>query len=180
VFDDVGGLWFTDHGKGRHASVDRGGLYYLPPEGDEVQEIAFPLLGPNGVGLSPDNRRVYVAETFTGRVWAWHLEAPGLVRPDAGSLAVRHGGICLVATPFSFDSLAVEEDGRIVVGAIGDGLVAVTPNGLEVDVHPIPGDITTNIAFGGADRRRAVITLSRSGQLVETTWPRPGLALNRP
>ena len=180
VFDEVGGLWFTDHGKGRHASVDRGGLYYLPPGGDEVQEIAFPLLGPNGVGLSPDNRRVYVAETFTGRLWAWELEAPGIVRPDAGSLAVRHGGVCLVATPFSFDSLAVEEDGRIVIGAIGDGLVAVTPNGLEVDVHPIPGDITTNIAFGGVDRRRAVITLSRSGQLVETTWPRPGLALNLP
>ena len=43
------------------------------------------------------------------------------MRPDAGSLAVRHGGTCVVATPFSFDSLAVEEDGRIVIGAIGDG-----------------------------------------------------------
>ena len=176
VFDEVGGLWFTDHGKGRHASVDRGGLYYLPPGGDEVQEIAFPLLGPNGVGLSPDNRRVYVAETHTGRLWAWALEAPGVVRPDAGSLAIRHGGVCVAATPFSFDSLAVEEDGRIAIGAIGDGIVVVTPDGAEIDVHPIPGDVTTNIAFGGADRRRAVITLSRSGRLVEATWPRPGLA----
>lgn len=180
VFDEVGGLWFTDHGKGRHASVDRGGLYYLPPAGDAVQEIAFPLLGPNGVGLSPDNRRVYVAETHTGRIWAWALESPGVVRPEAGSLAIRHGGVCVAATPFSFDSLAVEEDGRIAIGAIADGIVVVTPDGAEIDVHPIPGDITTNIAFGGSGHRRAVISLSRSGRLVDAVWPRPGLALNVP
>src|SRR5262249_13299957 len=68
VVDEAGGVWFTDHGKGRRASVDRGGLYYIPPGGAPVVEKAFPLLGPNGVGLSPDGRRVYVAETHTGRL----------------------------------------------------------------------------------------------------------------
>jgi gluconolactonase len=178
VIDEAGGVWFTDHGKGRRASVDRGGLYYIPPSGAAVIEKAFPLLGPNGVGLSPDGRRVYVAETHTGRLWAWDLEAPGQIRPATGSLAIRHGGVCVVATPYSFDSLAVEADGRVAIGAIGDGVVVVSPDGTELDVHPIPGDTTTNIAFGGADMRRAVITLSRSGRVVETTWPRPGLPLN--
>ena len=51
VLDEAGGVWFTDHGKGRRASVDRGGLYYIPPDGSTVVEKAFPLLGPNGVGL---------------------------------------------------------------------------------------------------------------------------------
>jgi len=178
VVDEAGGVWFTDHGKGRRASVDRGGLYYIPPRGDTVVEKAFPLLGPNGVGLSPDRRRVYVAETFTGRLWAWDLDAPGEIRPASGSLTVRHGGVCVVATPYSFDSLAVEADGRIVIGAIADGVAVVTPDGSEVDVYPVPGDTTTNVAFGGPDFRRAVITLSRSGRVVETTWPRPGFALN--
>ena len=177
VLDELGGVWFTDHGKGRRASVDRGGLYYIPP-GGAVVEKAFPLLGPNGVGLAPDGRRVYVAETHTGRLWAWDLAAPGEVRPSAGSLAVRHGGRCIVATPFSFDSLAVEDDGRIVVGALGDGIVVVTPDGQEVDVHPIPGDVTTNIAFGGAQMSTAVITLSRSGRLGTCEWPRRGLKLH--
>jgi gluconolactonase len=177
VVDEAGGVWFTDHGKGRHASVDRGGLYYIPPSGDTVIEKAFPLLGANGVGLSPDGRRVYVAETFTGRLWGWDLAGPGEIRPASGSLTVRHGGVCIVATRFSFDSLAVEADGRIAIGAIADGIAVVTPDGSEVDVHPIAGDTTTNIAFGGGDMRRAVITLSRSGRVVETTWPRPGLPL---
>jgi gluconolactonase len=178
VVDEAGGVWFTDHGKGRRASVDRGGLYYIPPSGDTVIEKAFPLLGANGVGLSPDGRRVYVAETYTGRLWGWDLAAPGEIRPASGSLTVRHGGVCVVATPFSFDSLAVEADGRIAIGAIADGIAVVTPDGSEVDMYPIPGDTTTNIAFGGGDMRRAAITLSRSGRVVETTWPRPGLPLN--
>jgi gluconolactonase len=180
VIDEAGGVWFTDHGKGRRESVDRGGLYYLPPDLSTVREVAFPLLGPNGVGLSPDARRVYVAETHTGRLWAWDLAAPGLVRPASGSLAVRHGGLCVTATPYSFDSLAVEEDGRIAIGAIGDGIVVVTPDGSEADVYPVPGDVTTNIAFGGTDNRRAVITLSRSGRVVQASWPRPGLVAQTP
>lgn len=77
VIDEVGGVWFTDHGKGRRASIDRGGLYFTPPGADGVVEKAFALLGPNGVGLSPDGRRVYVAETHTGRLWAWDLGPPG-------------------------------------------------------------------------------------------------------
>lgn len=177
VFDAVGGLWFTDHGKGRFESVDRGALYYAPPGNGPLKQVAFPLLGPNGVGLSPDGTTVYVAETHTGRLWAWDLSAPGEVKPAAGSLAVRHGGRCVVATPFSFDSLAVEKDGRIAIGALGEGIVVVTPDGVEVDVHPIPGDVTTNIAFGGPDMKTAVLTLSRSGRLVQCVWPRPGLKL---
>jgi gluconolactonase len=180
VFDEVGGLWFTDHGKGRLENVDRGGLYYAPPGAAELTQIAFPLLGPNGVGLSPDNRTIYVAETHTGRLWAWDLVAPGQIKPATGNLAVRHGGRCLAATPYAFDSLAVEDDGRIAIGAIGNGLVVVTPDGEEIDVHPIPGDVTTNVAFGGPDMRTAVITLSRSGRLVSCQWPRAGLPLNLP
>ena len=180
VFDEIGGLWFTDHGKGRHASVDRGGLYYVPPDGSRIREVAFPLLGPNGVGLAPDGTKVYVAETHTGRLWVWDLAGPGEVQASEGSLAVRHGGSCLAATPFSFDSLGIEADGRIAIGAIADGIVVITPDGEEAEVYPIPGDITTNIAFGGPDGRRAVITLSRSGSVVEASWPRPGLVVGPP
>jgi gluconolactonase len=132
------------------------------------------------VGLAPGNRTVYVAETHTGRLWAWDLRQPGVVAPAEGSLAVRHGGRCIAATRFSLDSLAVEADGRIAIGAIADGIVTITPDGEEIDLHPIPGDVTTNLAFGGGDMRHAIITLSRSGRLARATWPRPGLTLNRP
>jgi gluconolactonase len=176
VLDELGGIWFTDTGKVRRASVDRGGLYYIPPGRSAVREMAFPLLGANGVGLSPDGRRVYVTETYTGRLWAWDLAEPGTIKSAASSPAAGHGGVCVAATPYTFDSLAVEADGRIAIAAIADGIVVITPDGGEIDRYPIPGDMASNLAFGGSDGRRAIITLSRSGRLAQTTWPRPGLA----
>ncbi len=53
-----------------------------------------------------------------------------------------------------------------------DGIVVVTPAGQRVDVHPIPGDVRTNITFGVSDGSHAVVTLRRSGRVVGTTWPR--------
>jgi gluconolactonase len=37
--------------------------------------------------------------------------------------------------------------------------------------------VTTNICFGGSDRRTAYVTLSGTGQLVAMDWPEAGLAL---
>lgn len=174
VIDETGGIWFTDTGKMRRTSVDRGGLYYIPPDGGPVQEAAFPLLGANGVGLSPGGRRVYVAETYTGRLLAWDLAAPGVIGPAAGAADPVHGGTCVAATPYTFDSLAVEASGRIAVAATSGGIVVITPDGAQTDVYPLPGDAASNIAFADSGRR-AVITLSRSGRLAQAPWPpRPG------
>jgi gluconolactonase len=70
VFDAAGGFWFTDLGKSRKRDMDRGGLYYALPDGSEIREVVYPLFTPNGVGLSADGRRVYVAETMTARTGA--------------------------------------------------------------------------------------------------------------
>ena len=177
VFDADGGMWFTDHGKGRHDSVDRGGLFYAAADGSRIAQLAYPLLGPNGVGLSPEGDRVDVAETHTGRIWEWELAAPGVVTPVPASLGIRHGGRCLAATPYSFDSLAVEASGRIVVGALGDGLCVVSLEGEVEDLFAFAGDVTTNLCFRGPSLEKAVVTLSGSGRVVEIDWPRPGLNL---
>lgn len=178
VVDAAGGIWFTDTGKFRRHDVDHGAVYYLSPDRSSVGLRIAPLLGPNGIGLSPEGDRLVVSETLTGRVWAWQLAGPGEIRPDPRG-APFHGGVCVAATPYTLDSLAVEADGRIAVGAIGDGVVVVTPDGSEVDIYPVPDDAVTNLAFGGGDGRRAVLTLARSGRVVETTWPRAGLVVGR-
>jgi gluconolactonase len=66
VFDETGGFWFTDLGKARPREVDKGGLYYAAADGSSVVEVAHGLWGANGVGLSPEGDRVYVAESYTG------------------------------------------------------------------------------------------------------------------
>ena len=172
VFDSNGGFWFTDLGKTRPRDMDRGGLYYAQPDGSSVVEAAFGLMGPNGVGLSPDGNTVYVAESFTGHLVAWDIEGPG----QLGKGAVGHGGRVVAATKGHFDSLAVEEDGNIVVAALPEGLCVITPHG-AFDYEAFPDPMTTNVCFGGPDRRTAFVTLSASGKLVAADWPRAGLEL---
>jgi gluconolactonase len=91
VFDRSGGFWFTDHGKMRARERDRTGVFYARADGSSIKEVIFPLDGPNGIGLSPDGTRLYVAETFPGRVWMWDVVAPGEVQmasplPPGGTL----------------------------------------------------------------------------------------------
>jgi gluconolactonase len=174
VFDTSGGFWFTDLGKTRARDLDKGGLYYAAPDGSSVRCVAFGTFGANGVGLSPAGDWVYVAESFTGRLWGWEVEAPGQVKPTGTGPG---GGHCLVATKGHFDSLAVEEDGTVVVAAIGHGLCVIRPDH-SFEYVGMPDPFTTNICFTGPDRRTALVTLSGGGRLVAVDWPRPGLALN--
>jgi len=179
VFDQHGGFWFTDHGKIRERERDRGGLYYARPDGSLIREVVFPLDSPNGVGLSPDGRRVYVAETFTGRLWAFEIGAPGEI-VQAAALGGPGGGTLVAGLPgFQlFDSLAVEASGNVCVATLAAGAISViAPDGTIVEQVSMPDPIPTNICFGGADLRTAYVTLSGTGQLVALEWKRPGLAL---
>ena len=79
VFDGLGGFYFTDLGKARARDRDWGGVYYALADGSRITEVAHPILTPNGIGLSPDGKTLYVAETETARLWAFDVEAPGVL-----------------------------------------------------------------------------------------------------
>ncbi|MEZ5377875.1 MAG: SMP-30/gluconolactonase/LRE family protein [Acidimicrobiales bacterium] len=176
VFDSTGGFWFTDHGKNRPRERDRGGLYYAKADGSEVREVVYPLLAPNGVGLSPDGSRLYVAETYEGRLYQWQLSGPGEIE---GYFGPEHRGEVL-ADPEGgplFDSLAVDGEGNICVATIRNGgITVVSPEGAHHHVA-FPDPLTTNICFGGEGLQTAFVTLSATGRLVSCTWETPGLAL---
>jgi gluconolactonase len=179
VFDADGGFYFTDHGIREHRTSDRTGVFYAQPDGSAIREVLFPLDAPNGVGLSPDGSRIYVAETYTACVWWWDLEGPGEAR--SGQQLLPHGGLLLNRLPgFQFlDSLAVDGDGNVCVATLGSGgITALSPeDGSMVDFVETGDIFTTNICFGGEDLRTAYMTLSATGRLVSADWPRPGLAL---
>jgi gluconolactonase len=178
VFDTTGGFWFTDHGKIRERDRDRTGVYYARPDGSMIREAIFPLDAPNGIGLSPDGKRLYVAETFTGRVWTWDLVGPGEIAggagfgPGGGSLLAGLAGYQL------FDSLAVDSAGNVCVATlVNGGITVISPDGGSIEHVPTYDPITTNICFGGPDLRTAYVTCSGTGRLVAFEWPRPGLRL---
>ena len=180
VFDRHGGCYFTDLGKRYDHSRDHGGLYYAMPDGSSVREIAYPILSANGVGLSPDERVVYVADTESARLWAFDVESPGVLTKHP--FPSPHGGRCVggLGGEFArFDSLAVLASGNIAVATLVTGKITVfAPDGRVLEQVAMPDSHPTNICFGGADMRDATITLSGNGELGRMRWAEPGLRLN--
>jgi len=179
VFDKQGGFYFTDLGKRRARDRDHGGLYYARPDGSKITEIAYPIVTPNGVGLSPDEKTVYVADTETSRLFAFDILEPGAVKHEP--FPAPHGGRLVCGLPGfqRFDSLAVEASGNICVATLVTGhITVISPMGQVVRQVKMPDVYPTNICFGGADLRTAYITLSATGQLAAMEWPEPGLRLN--
>jgi gluconolactonase len=180
VFDRAGGFWFTDLGKTRERDADRGAVYYARADGSGITEAIFPLERPNGIGLSPDERTLYVVETPTARCWAFTLSGPGQIesangvyRGEKGRVVVGLGGYQM------FDSLAVDAEGHVAAATLITGAVSdIWPDGSRVDQYTLPDMMVTNVCFGGPDLRTAYATLSMGGTLVSFEWPRPGLPLH--
>ncbi len=178
VFDESGGMWFTDHGVREERTSDRTGIYYAKADGSLIKEVIFPVDSPNGIGLSPAGDMVYYAETHAGRVFQRRITGPGEVAPVA---PLDFGAMLLCGLPglSLLDSLAVDGDGNVCVATIAEnaGVTVISPAGKVIE-HVDTGDfLTTNICFGGDDLRTAYITVSSSGRLLATEWPRPGLKL---
>jgi gluconolactonase len=179
VFDVHGGFYFTDLGKRYARHRDHGGLYYALPDGSKVSEIAYPILSPNGCGLSPDGKTIYVADTEGARLWAFEIEAPGVLKKPAPH--AHHSGRIICGLPGSarFDSLAVMASGNIAVATLNTGYITeISPAGDIVRAMKMPDIYPTNICFGGNDMRTAYVTLSDTGRLGVLQWPEPGLKLN--
>ena len=121
VFDGAGGFWFTDLGKSFGRLMDRGAVFYARADGSCIREAAFPVMQPNGIGLSPDGATLYVAETETSRLWSYPIVGSGELAkepwpsPNGGKLVGGPGGFQ------RFDSMAVEAGGNICVATLVTG-----------------------------------------------------------
>lgn len=176
VFDKSGGFWFTDHGCTTPEGRKSGALYYAKADGSHISQQRGHLISPNGVGLSPDETVVYMADTHLGRLWAFDVASPGELVPVQGFAAGRV--VCNLPDFQLLDSLAVEASGKVCVATIiNGGITAFDPNG-TTEHYPFPDILCTNICFGGPDMRTAWVTASSTGKLYKATWPRPGLKLN--
>jgi len=180
VFDRKGNMWFTDLGKARERDLDRGAIYWAKPDGSEIKEVIQPFTTPNGIGLSPDEKTLYVAETAGGRLFAFDIVGDGEVKllPYPESL---NGGRYITSDTGMrrYDSLAVEAGGNVCVATLFTGGITVaSPDGGTVEFVETGDGYTTNICFGGESLQKAYITLSWQGLLVECDWPRAGLPLN--
>ena len=180
VFDKNGNFWFTDLGKVRKRNMDRGAIYWAKSDGSEIKEVIQPFMTPNGIGLSPDEQTLYIAETEGGKLYSYKIINEGQVEKitfpesiNGGKLLNIEGGIK------RFDSLALEENGNICVATlINGGISVISPEGNLVEFVKFDDPYITNICFGSQNLKTAYITASFEGLLLEVDWNRQGLPLN--
>jgi gluconolactonase len=176
VFDESGGMYFSDLGKMTSDKLDFGAVCWARADGSEIRQLVSRLLTPNGIALSPDGRTLYVALTEKRQILAYEVISPGVLAQDNGQ--VRRRVVASIGGDLAFDSMKVERDGNLVVGTLQVGcLTVLSPAGEVLDQVFLPDRNVTNLAFGGAAMKTAYVTLTESGRLAAVPWPREGLKL---
>jgi gluconolactonase len=178
VFDSTGGFWFTTLGYFDGENRRLGAVYYARADGSKIirwRSGANGVVSPNGVGLSPDERKLYVADCMMGRLYEFAVPSPGVMQAQESMAPGRV--VCTLPGFQWLDSLALEASGRICVATLWNGGVTTFEPSGAYEHTAFPDPVTTNICFGGPDMRDAWITCSSTGRLFKVRWPRPGLKL---
>jgi len=167
VVKSDGSIWFTDPSYGiisdyvgnKAAQEIQGcNVYRLDPATGTLTIQADDFVMPNGLAFSPDESRLYVADSgfLTDEQAPRHIRAFD-VRND-GSL--RGGDVLADITPGIPDGFRVDTSGRLWIGA-GDGVQCVTETGRLIGKILVP-ETTANLTFGGPKRNRLYITATTS------------------
>jgi gluconolactonase len=165
-----GDLFFTDQGQtGLHDPTGR--VYRLGADG-RLSCLIGTVPSPNGIVVAPDMGFALVAVTRANQIWRLPLHADGSVT-KASVFCHLHGG------PSGPDGLALDAEGCLLVAHAGFGTVwRLSPRAEPLErIASCAGWSTTNLAFGGADRRSLFITESETGSILRAELGVPGAPL---
>ncbi|WP_438869819.1 SMP-30/gluconolactonase/LRE family protein, partial [Paractinoplanes ferrugineus] len=149
-----GVIYFTDPDFQRGARADEmnGRTSVFRLTGGTVSLVDDGLREPNGIALSPDGGTLYVGAYGENKIYRYPVRADGST-----------GQRTLFASVAGPDGATVDCAGNVYWASGGDGRVHVfTPAGVQLGTITAAAG-TTNVAFGGADRRTLFITSGRTG-----------------
>ncbi len=163
IFHSNGTLYFTDppYGLGRQdedpaKELEWNGIYRRLPDGT-VELLSTALDRPNGIGLSPDQRTLYVANSSAGkRLW---MAFPVLADGRLGEGRVLHDASSS-PDPGVPDGLAVDALGNLWATGPG-GVWVLSPAGKHLGTIAT-AELPANAGFGGEDGQTLFIT-ARTG-----------------
>ncbi len=150
-----GGFYFTDPGGsddkkliGTIHYVDKNGRTHLVDKG-----LAF----PNGIVLTPDGKKLFVAESKKNRVLVYEVTAPGKVGPlKVFADLPKKQGEQIDDQP---DGMCLDADGNLYVAHYGMKQVQVLdPDGKLIRRYPGGNLTTSNVGFSGPKMNVLYIT----------------------
>lgn len=165
VVKSDGSIWFTDPHYGIMTNYEGHksdqelpcNLYRVDPDTGAMAVMVGDANCPNGLAFSPDESRLYVADT--GRMFQndpCHIRAFEVA--SDGSLS--GGDVFHVITPGLADGFRVDSDGNIWSSA-GDGVHCMAPDGHLMGKILVP-ELVSNVCFGGRAKQTLFITATTS------------------
>jgi len=155
-----GGIWFTDPTYGIQGSYEgfqatpeiKPAVYRADPKTAQIEKITDELDQPNGICFSPDYKKVYIADTGSGReTKVFDLD---------GSNKVRNGKRFVQFANGAADGMRCDVDGNLWAGA-PPGVQIVAPSGEPIGMIRLPENCA-NVVFGGTKRNRLFMAASQS------------------
>ena len=147
-----GAIYFTDPPYGVKAAdreLDVQGVYRIAPDGSLLR-VVDDMVSPNGIALSPDERRLYVDDSREKLVKVFDLRRDGSVGDGRVLIDLARYGAR------GCDGMAVDAEGNLYVAGT-NGVYVVGPDGALLAKIQCPGQCT-NCCFGGADGRTLFVT----------------------
>jgi len=170
-----GGIWFSDPHYGIMTNYDGFAaeqenpcvVYRADPETGALEVMVDDMHCPNGLAFSPDEGRLYVADT--GRMFsqdAQEIRVYDIVdgRPAKGRPFHR-------ISPGCADGFRLDSEGNLWSSA-ADGIHCIAPDGRLLGKILVP-ELVSNLCFGGRAKHELYITASTS--LYRITLNRQGV-----
>ena len=145
-----GQIWFTDPSyglRGKPGEIDGRWVWRIGPEGIDVLYKGHDM--PNGIAFSPDEKRVYIADTGkVGKIRAFEVVERGMLGEPLFEIDIRCDGMC------------IDTNGNIYTTSRG-GIHVFTGDGKKLGVIETP-EHPANVCFGGENYDTLFIT-ARTG-----------------
>ncbi|MDE3240554.1 MAG: SMP-30/gluconolactonase/LRE family protein [Paracoccaceae bacterium] len=158
-----GAIWFSDPHYG--IMTDYEGfkseqelpchVYRVDPDGT-IEAVITDMNCPNGLAFSPDESRLYVADT--GRMFS--SDSQHILAFDMAGGRPTEGRMFHAIAPGCADGIRVDSDGNLWSSA-GDGVHCLSPQGDLMGRILVP-ETVSNICFGGRAKHHLFITATTS------------------
>ena len=168
IFAANGDLYFTDQGQtGLH---DPTGCVYRYTTSGRLDCLVNNIPSPNGLVFNVRETELFVAVTRANSVWRIPLSSSGVISKVGLFVQLFSAGP---------DGLALDEDGNVAVTHPGLGYVWLfSKRGVPLyQVRSCAGESTTNIAYGGDDRKTLYIVDSARCNILTAKMPVAGKAM---
>lgn len=163
-----GDIYFTDP-KSYGADKTDGRLFYYSFSMQELCLAADSLAFPNGLGVSPNDGKMYLSESAKNQIIRFEIGENGILQSRETFIQLPGGDP---------DGIEFDVKGNLFVAHFGTGTVyVISPDGKILQQISAPGKKPSNLEFGDDDLRTLYLTEDGTNSVYKMRVKYPGCRL---